>query len=174
MSQYKHRVRIPQGLRYPMESETSDVARPQTYEYSPQIVGSEPKLDLSSAASLSFTLLDDARWQLEQIRQEAQEAWTLDNEVDPVPDSAYDDAVLLLERLFLAEIPMPDIAWAEDGSLGFEWRPEDGIATMGLYGDNLVIYGAFFEDKRQVEGICALSDTAMLSGFLETLLALLF
>ena len=68
---------------------------------------------------------------------------------------------------------MPDIGWAEDGSLGFEWRPEEGIATIGIYGDNLVIYGAFFEEERQVEGICTLSDTVMLSGFLETLVKLL-
>ena len=60
---------------------------------------------------------------------------------------------------------MPDIGWAEDGSLGLEWRPEGGIATMGIYGDKLVIYGAFFEEKRQVEGICTLSDTSMLLGF---------
>ena len=183
MSQSKRRVGIHQGSPYSMESEfmgsptipvlPSHEVGMQTREYSPRIVGSEPKLDLSSAASLSLTLLDDARWQLEQIRQEAKEAWTLDNKIDPVPDSAYDDADLLLERLFLAEIPMPEIGWAEDGSLGFEWRPGDGIATMGIYGDNLVIYGAFFDDKRQVEGICALSDPAMLSGFLTTLLNLL-
>ena len=112
--------------------------------------------------------------QLAAIRQEAEEAYTLDNEIAPVPASAYDDARLLLQLLLHADIPMPDISWAEDGSLGFEWRPGDGIATMGIYGDSLVIYGAFFEDKRQVEGVCALSDGVMLSGFLETLLALLF
>ena len=107
--------------------------------------------------------------QLAAICQEAEEAWTLDNEIDPIQDSAYDDAYLLLQKLLQRNIPMPEIGWAEDGSLGFEWRPGNGIATMGIYGDSLVIYGAFFEDKRQVEGICALSDTAMLSGFLATL-----
>lgn len=111
--------------------------------------------------------------QLVAIRQEAEEAYTLDNEIDPVPASAYDDARLLLKLLLRTGTPMPEIGWAEDGSLGFEWRPGDGIATMGIYGDNLVIYGAFFDDKRQVEGICALSDPAMLSGFLTTLLNLL-
>ena len=55
---------------------------------------------------------------------------------------------------------MPDMMWSEDGGLGFEWRPGNGIATVGLYGDNLVIYTAFFGEKRQVEGVCSLSDTA--------------
>ena len=111
--------------------------------------------------------------ELKKIRQEAAEAYTSDNEIDPVPDSAYDDAFDLLQILFERHIPTPDIGWAEDGSLGFEWRPEGGIATMGIYGDKLVIYGAFFEEKRQVEGICALSDTVMLSGFVKTLVNLL-
>ena len=111
---------------------------------------------------------DDAQQQLEEIRQEAMEASALDSEIDPVPDQAYDDARSLLKMLSHYNVPRPEIGWAEDGSLGFEWRPENGIATMGVYGDNHVIYGAFFHDKRQVEGICALSDTAMLQGFLKS------
>lgn len=126
-------------------------------------------LDPSSGAAPYSFLIDDALPELKDIHQEAEEAYGLDNEIDPVPKSAYDDALLLLKMLFNCNIPMPDIGWAEDGSLGFEWRPEDGIATMSLYGDNLVIYGAFFNDKRQVEGICTLSDTVLLQGFLTTL-----
>ena len=117
---------------------------------------------------------DDALQQLKEIRQEAMEASALDSEIDPVPDQAYYDARFLLKMLSHYNVSMPEIGWAEDGSLGFEWRPENGIATMGVYGDNHVIYGAFFNDKRQVEGICSLSDTAMLRGFLMTLLNLPF
>ena len=117
---------------------------------------------------------DDALQQLEEIRQEAIEASALDSEIDPVPDQAYDDAHSLLKMLSHYNVPMPDIGWAEDGSLGFEWRPENGIATMGIYGDNHVIYGAFFDDKHQVEGICSLSNTAMLLGFLMMFLNLPF
>lgn len=111
---------------------------------------------------------DDALQQLEEIRQEAMEASALDSEIDPVPDQAYDDARSLLKMLSHYNVPMPEIGWAEDGSLGLEWRPENGIVTMGIYGDTHVIYGAFFYDKRQVEGTCALSDTAMLRGFLKS------
>jgi hypothetical protein len=113
------------------------------------------------------------QYKLGEIRQEAADAHVLDNEIDPVPSEAYGDAHLLLKMLFDYNIPMPDISWAEDGSLGFEWRPKSGVATMGVYGDKLVIYDAFFEEKRQIEGICSLLDTAMLSGFLITLLNLL-
>ena len=112
--------------------------------------------------------LEDAQRELEEVRAEAEEAYASDNQIDPVPNSAYDDARVLL-KILGPHVPMPDIGWAEDGSLGFEWRPGNGIATMGLYGDNLVIYTAFFGEKRQVEGVCSLPDTALSKGFITTL-----
>ena len=107
--------------------------------------------------------------QLVAIRQEAEEAYTLDNEIDPVPASAYDDARLLLKLLLRAGMPMPDIAWAEDGSLGFEWRPGDGIATVSLYGDGFVTYGATWKGSREISGTCPLSDSILLPHFLNVL-----
>ena len=107
--------------------------------------------------------------ELDEIRQEAENAYALDNEIDPVPDSAYKQTSVLLEILYNYNIPMPHIGWAEDGSIGLEWRPKGGIVTMGIYGDDDVIYGAFFQKNRQVDGVCNLSDTALLEGFLETL-----
>ena len=125
-------------------------------------------LDPSSVATLYSFSLDDALRELKDIRQEAEEAYALDNEIDPVPESAYDETLCVLKQIH-REIPMPDIMWSEDGGIGLEWRPGNGIATMSLYGDNLVIYGAFFSNKRQVEGICTLSDTVLLQGFFTTL-----
>lgn len=142
---------------------------PKTHEYGPAREDDEDDFDRFSVNDLYVSPLHDVQQRLNEIHLEAEEAQALDGEIDPVPDSAYKDAFFLLEMLFACDIPMPDIGWAEDGSLGFEWRPEDGIATMGLYGDNLVIYTAFFGEKRQVEGVCGLSDTAMLMGFLMML-----
>ena len=107
--------------------------------------------------------------ELVEVRQEAEVACTLDNEIDPVTDSAYDDALVLLEILCNYKLPMPEVSWAEDGSLSVGRYPNNGMVTMGIYGDNLVIYNAFFEEKRQFEGICELSDSPVLSGFLTTL-----
>lgn len=115
-----------------------------------------------------------SKFLLNEIRHEAEEACTLDNEIGQIPETAYDDALVLLRRIFRSGIPMPELSWAEDGSLSFTWFPGEGIATMGIYGDNIVIYTAFFEEKRQIEGICELSDTPMLSGFLTTLSNILF
>ena len=125
-------------------------------------------LDLPSAATSDFFSLEDALLELEETRQEAEEAYASDDQIDPVPNSAYDDARVLL-KILQRNVPIPDIGWAEDGSLGFEWRPGNGIATMGVSGDNLVIYGAFFSNKCEFDGICSLSDTVLLEGFITTL-----
>ena len=106
---------------------------------------------------------------LNEVRREAEEAHTSDNTIDPIPKTAYDDAFVLLGEIFRAGIPMPEFSWAEDGSLSLTWFLKEGLATIGLYGDNIVIYSVFFEEKRQAEGICELSDTPMLSGFLVIL-----
>ncbi len=107
--------------------------------------------------------------ELDETRQEAEAAYTLDKEIDPIPDSAYNDALVLLEVLCNYKLPIPEVSWAEDGSFSIGWYLDEGTITMGIYGDDLVIYNAFFEEKRQFEGICALSDTPMLSGFLKML-----
>lgn len=107
--------------------------------------------------------------ELDETRREAEEAYALDKEIDPIPDSAYNDTLVLLEMLCNYKLPMPEVSWAEDGSFSIGWYLDKGIITIGIYGDDLVIYNAFFEEKRQFEGICALSDTPMLSGFLEVL-----
>lgn len=125
-------------------------------------------LDLSSVVAPDVFSLEDAQRELQEVREDAEEAHALDDQIAPVPDSAYDDAHVLLGMLH-RDVPMPDTMWSEDGGLGFEWRPGSGIATISLYGDNLAIYGAFFDDKRQVDGVCALSDTAFLKGFITTL-----
>jgi len=106
--------------------------------------------------------------ELAKVRREAEKAYSLETEIDPVPDSAYDDLLSLIAVL-PEDIPAPDLGWAEDGSLSLGWHSEDGIVTMGIYGDKLVIYNAFFNDKRELNGICPLSDSILLPNFLTML-----
>lgn len=148
----------------------------QTHEYSPQIVGSEPKLDFSATANLRLSWLDGAERQLREIRLEAEEARELDSETEVVPESAYSEARFLLFLLNAPHfaIPMPDIIWLEDGGIGFEWRAKNGhgIGTMSLYGDNQVIYGASLGSTRRVKGTCALSNLTSLGHFFMALFVL--
>lgn len=109
--------------------------------------------------------------ELDEIRQESEEAYTLDNEIDSVPDSAYDDTYYLLEILFDNNVPMPELGWLMDGGIGFEWRSQDNkrIGTMSIYGDNQVVYGASLGSKRRVKGTCVLNDSVLPVNFLPIL-----
>ncbi|MDE0300740.1 MAG: hypothetical protein OXN17_19045 [Candidatus Poribacteria bacterium] len=118
--------------------------------------------------STNLFSLEDALRELEDIREEVEETCAVADNVIAVPELAYKETLCLLKQL-QHDLPLPDMMWAEDGGIGLEWRPGSGIATMSLYGDNLVIYGAFFNDKREVNGICSLSDTILLEGFITTL-----
>ena len=123
---------------------------------------------LSSVIPPDLFSLEDIRRELAEIREEVEETCAVANNVRAVPESAYDETLSLL-KMMRRDVPLPDMMWLEDGGIGLEWRPDNGIATMSLYGDNLVIYGAFFDDKREVNGICSLSDSALLAGFLTTM-----
>ena len=129
----------------------------------------ERNLPLSPADKVLFR--KQVQRELDEIRQEAEEACATDREIDPVPDSAYHDAYLLLEILFNYDVPTADIGWLMDGGIGFEWRSTDskGIATMSIYGDNQVVYGASLGITNEVKGTCLLTDLASLVRFLPML-----
>ena len=106
--------------------------------------------------------------ELADIREEVEEACALDSGTAPVPDSAYEETLTFLQQMS-RDIPIPDIIWLEDGGIGLEWRPGAGIATMSLYGDGLVIYGATWKGSRKISGTCPLSDLVLLPHFLNVL-----
>lgn len=148
----------------------------QTYEYNLPIGYNPPIADdwissLSSAADPYLSWLDDGHQQLEEVREEVEEACTLDSEIVPVPDMAYKETRLLLEFFFHCNVSMPDIGWLMDGGIGFEWRSRDrkGIATMSIYGDNQVVYVASLGGTRRVKGTCELSKFPSLTRFLTML-----
>ena len=109
--------------------------------------------------------------ELDEIRQEVEEACTLDNEIDPVPDSAYHDAFFVIEILFYNNVPRPDIGWLMDGGIGLEWRSMDSkeIGTMSIYGDNQIIYGVSLRNGQKDKGTCKLTDYAKLDRFFPML-----
>ncbi len=106
-----------------------------------------------------------------EIRQKTEEIYKIDNEIDKIDERAYDDIRLLLKTIDKTNprIPMPDLDWADDGSLNTTWVHKDDIITMGVYGNNVVHFTLYFEEKRQVSGVCELSDRSILNGFLRIL-----
>ncbi len=106
--------------------------------------------------------------ELDEIREEIEETCAVAKDVYPAPESAYEETTSLLEQMPRG-IPMPDMMWLEDGGIGLEWRPGDGIVTMSLYGDNHVTFVAVLDDQHEIAGMCPLSDSILLPSFLATL-----
>lgn len=185
MNKRRHLVLHHQGPQDRMETEFMNAPNPslstsyrtdlQTQAYRPLRASDEAVLNPSAVADLGFLWLGEAVQQLQEVHQEVEEALELDSDIDPVPDSAYDDAYWLLEVLFAYNASMPDIGWLMDSGIGFEWRSRDGksIATISIYGDNQIVYGASLGGTRRVKGTCALSNLRPFTGFL-TMLAVLF
>lgn len=92
-----------------------------------------------------------------------------DSEFYPAPELVYNDALFLLEMLHHSGIPTPDIRWSADDSLNLTWHPEEGIATLEIYGDGFVIYNACLEDERPDEVSFTLADTTCLQDCLVKL-----
>ncbi|MXY99292.1 hypothetical protein F4Y93_01105 [Candidatus Poribacteria bacterium] len=110
--------------------------------------------------------------ELAEIREEVKETCAVAKDVHPVPEAAYDETRSLLAQVS-RNVPMPDIMWLEDGGIGLEWRPGDGIVTMSLYGEDHVTFVAILGNQHKIAGTCPLSDSSLLAGFLA-ILPLLF
>lgn len=134
-------------------------------------------INQNSVVNVDFPGWSVAKQQLQEIREEVEEAQALDSEIDPVPDSAYENAAQVLDKILVWGVSMPDIGWLIDGGIGFEWWSKDskGIGTISIYGDNQVVYGASGEvSSRPIEtkGTCPLSNFTSLNDFRTKLLIL--
>ncbi len=70
--------------------------------------------------------------ELDEIRKEVEETCAVAEDVYRVPKSAYKETLSLLEQM-PRDISMPDLMWLEDGGIGLEWRPGDGIINPSCY-----------------------------------------
>ena len=153
-------------------AELDDLAKIiQTQGYLSQMRNDEAYFNSFAPTKPYYFSMAQVERQLEEIRQEVDEVCNLDDEVEPIPESAYREATFLLSvlRPFL---PLPDIMWLEDGGIGLEWRSKNdkGISTMSIYGDNHIIYGASLDSTRKVKGTCTLYNLAPLGHFLTMLM----
>ena len=107
---------------------------------------------------------------LSEIRRETQELYVAD-EIDKVYETAYTDIRSLLSIINARNprVPMPDIDWADDGSLNATWIQGNDIITMGVYGNNIVHFNFYFGHARQNSGVCELSDKSVLNGYIQIL-----
>lgn len=115
------------------------------------------------------TFRNSIQRELAELYQKTEDTFVLDNEIRAKPEIVSNDALFLLEVLFNSGAPTPDITWTKHGSLRLNWYPDTGTATMELCGDGIVVYNAFFDEDRQDDGACLLTDAAALDELLGAL-----
>ena len=126
----------------------------------------EHNLPLPPADKVLF--LKQVQRGLGEIREEVEVTCKVVSDVRPVPQQTYDETSTLLKRISTG-IPMPDMMWLEDGGIGLEWRPGDGIITMSLYGDEHVNCVVVLDNQHEIARTCPLSDRFLLPNFLTIL-----
>ena len=169
-------IRVLENTAEPV-LESAGSADLQTQDYENLIDDHEAVINQISVVDVDFSGWRVAKQQLQEIREKVEGAHALDSEIELVPDSAYENASQLLDKILVWAIPMPDIGWLVDGGIGFEWwsRDRKGIGTISIYGDNQVVYGTSGEvssEPIKTKGICPLSNFASLNDFRTKLLIL--
>ena len=104
-----------------------------------------------------------------KIRKEITEPAVEDRDFFPAPDLVFNDALFLMETLFISGIPNPDISWTEEGNLNFKWHLEDSVAMLEIYGDGFVVYNVIRDDARPDEASFTLTETTSLQDCLAKL-----
>ena len=100
------------------------------------------------------------RQALEEVRAEAEEERRLDKELDPIPDSAYEEVRLFFRKIdewfgdtSHTAIYLPDIAPLDNGQICLEWRTKQQIFTLNFEGNGSIVLAGIFSEQRRIRGI---------------------
>ncbi len=101
---------------------------------------------------------------LKEVRAEAEEERCLDKELDPVPESAYEDVRLFYKRIdellgdtYHAAIHPPEPTALDNGEICLEWRQKQQIFTLNFGGDGHIVFAGIFSGENRVRGILTFS-----------------
>ena len=118
-------------------------------------------------ASSAHTGLDDQASKdikkiLQKVRAEAEEERRLDQELDAIPETAYEDVDRFLKTIN-EFVPLPDIMPLDNGEICLEWRAgsrngqEQKIFTLSFGGDRNIVFAGIFGAENQARGLLTFS-----------------
>ena len=116
----------------------------------PQIEGSVVHIDLDDFAPKNIEKA------LQDIRTEAEEERQLDQELDAIPETAYEDVDRFLKTINKF-VPLPDIMPLDNGEICLEWRKGQKIFTLSFGGDGHIVFAGIFGAEHQARGILTFS-----------------
>ncbi len=116
----------------------------------PQIEGSAVHTDLDDPAPKDIEKI------LQKVRAEAEEERRLDQELDAIPETAYEDVDRFLKTVNKF-VPLPDIMPLDNGEICLEWREGQKIFTLSFGGDGHIVFAGIFGAGNQARGILTFS-----------------
>ncbi|RKU06816.1 hypothetical protein C6502_19530 [Candidatus Poribacteria bacterium] len=93
---------------------------------------------------------------LQKVRAEAEEERRLDQELDAIPETAYEDVDRFLKTVNKF-VPLPDIMPLDNGEICLEWREGQKIFTLSFGGDGHIVFAGIFGAGNQARGILTFS-----------------
>ena len=122
----------------------------KTLTKAPQPEGSAVHADLGDLAP------KDIEQALQKVRAEAEEERRLDQELDAIPETAYEDVDRFLKTVNKF-VPLPDIMPLDNGEICLEWREGQKIFTLSFGGDGHIVFAGIFGAEHQARGILTFS-----------------
>ena len=115
-----------------------------------QLKGSSIHTDLDDPAPKDIEKI------LQKVRAEAEEERRLDQELDAIPETAYEDVDRFLKTVNKF-VPLPDIMPLDNGEICLEWREGQKIFTLSFGGDRHIVFAGIFGAENQARGILTFS-----------------
>ena len=98
----------------------------------------------------------DIEQALQKVRAEAEEERRLDQKLDAIPETAYEDVDRFLKTIN-EFVPLPDIMPLDNGEICLEWREGQKIFTLSFGGDGHIVFAGIFGAEHQARGILTFS-----------------
>ena len=107
---------------------------------------------------------------LNEVKHEAEQARSLDSDIEKIKNEAYDEFDVVMEEIYNAGVSMPEVTWNEDGSLDIGWPLKTGgSSTILVYGDNHAICNIYLGTDDYVRSVCKIRDSVILPKLIEIL-----
>jgi hypothetical protein len=107
---------------------------------------------------------------LQKVRAEAERERNLDQELDAIPETAYQDVDRFLKTTINKLVPLPEIIPLDNGEICLEWREEQKMFTLSFGGDGNIVFAAVFGEENHARGILTFSTPHLtaITGMITT------
>lgn len=134
----------------------------QTFPDDPQNVDPWPEEGSSAYTDLEEYAPERIKQALQEVRAEAEEERRFDQELDLIPEAAYEDVNRFL-TVTKKLIPLPELMPLDNGEICLEWRENQKIFTLSFGGDGHIVFAGIFSEDNKARGILNFSTPHLIA-----------